>query len=212
MRKIFWSWLVAAIVILSAAAFLLRRQPDLSRYEELVQPRITNMNSQWMLVVRERGNPNLAAKHAFRLLFKTYYRYADKHEKKNFKAPRARWPLINLQDTSMKTWEGQYGIPVSDSFPVPKEDGVKLEKWEYGSTAEILHKGSYASEPATVQKLIRFIEDHRYQIIGEHEEEYLRGPGMFFRGNPGGYLTIIRYRVITGGVEGTLSQSTPSGK
>jgi hypothetical protein len=32
-------------------------------------------------------------------------------------------------------------------------------------------------------------------IVGEHEEEYVRGPGMFSRGDPEKYLTIIRYRV-----------------
>ena len=32
-------------------------------------------------------------------------------------------------------------------------------------------------------------------MVGEHEEEYLRGPGMFSKGDPEKYLTIIRYRV-----------------
>ena len=33
------------------------------------------------------------------------------------------------------------------------------------------------------------------QIAGPHEEEYLRGPGMLFAGDPGTYLTLIRYQV-----------------
>ena len=32
-------------------------------------------------------------------------------------------------------------------------------------------------------------------LQGEHEEEYIKGPGMLSKGNPQKYLTIIRYRV-----------------
>ena len=212
MQKYLWMILVIAFIFFTVAAFLFVRHADLSQYEGLVQPRVTRMDSQWMIVTKAHGNPNVAAKHAFQILFKTYYRYADKKERGASKAPRARWPLTNLQDTDMNTWEGEYGIPVSDGFPTPSNAEVKLEKWEYGMVAEILHKRSYETEPATVQKLTRYIEDHQYQIIGDHEEEYLKGPGMFFKGNPDHYLTLIRYRVITGGVEGALSQSVTPGK
>ncbi len=34
---------------------------------------------------------------------------------------------------------------------------------------------------------------------GEHEEEYLKGPGMFGTGGPEKYLTIIRYRLKKAG-------------
>ena len=47
----------------------------------------------------------------------------------------------------------------------------------------------------TILRLHDFIDSQGYRIIGEHEEEYLRGPGMFSRGNPEKYYTIIRYRV-----------------
>jgi hypothetical protein len=39
------------------------------------------------------------------------------------------------------------------------------------------------------------IADQGYEIAGPHEEEYLRGPGMLFAGDPEGYLTLIRYEV-----------------
>jgi hypothetical protein len=31
--------------------------------------------------------------------------------------------------------------------------------------------------------------------MGDHEEEYVRGPGMVFAGDPRKYLTIIRLRI-----------------
>ncbi len=199
MKKYFWLIVIAFIIITAVGVGGLKKRQDFSQYENLIKPRMIQMDPQWMLVVSRRGDPNVAAKEAFKLLFKFYYSHAPKSVRKSFVGPRARWPMASLQGSSMDAWEGWYGIPVSDSFSIPVENDVKLEKWEYGAVAEILHKGSYADEPATVAKLTQFIEDSGYGIIGDHEEEYLKGPGMFFRGNPKNYLTIIRYRVVANG-------------
>ena len=81
--------------------------------------------------------------------------------------------------------------------PYKAESGlsVRLEPWEYGDVAEILHIGPYDREKPTVERLLAFIRAGGYEAIGDHEEEYLKGPGMFFRGDPEKYQTIIRYRV-----------------
>ena len=34
-----------------------------------------------------------------------------------------------------------------------------------------------------------------YEVSGLHEEDYLKGPGFLFAGNPDEYLTLIRYPV-----------------
>ena len=72
---------------------------------------------------------------------------------------------------------------------------VELTTWEYSEVAEILHVGPYSEEQPTVERLRAFIEESGYEIIGDHEEEYLKGPGMFVRVRPEDYATIIRYRV-----------------
>jgi hypothetical protein len=46
-----------------------------------------------------------------------------------------------------------------------------------------------------VPVLAVIVLDSGYVIAGEHEEEYIKGPGMFSKGDPEKYLTIIRYRV-----------------
>jgi hypothetical protein len=61
--------------------------------------------------------------------------------------------------------------------------------------AEILHVGRYDDEGPTIRRLLEFIKASGYSVAGEHEEEYLKGPGMFGPGNPEKYLTIIRYPV-----------------
>ncbi|NUM64306.1 GyrI-like domain-containing protein [candidate division KSB1 bacterium] len=70
-----------------------------------------------------------------------------------------------------------------------------MTTWEYGEVAEILHMGPYDKEQPTVARLMEFIKTQGYEVAGEHEEEYLKGPTMFSRGDPEKYATIIRYRV-----------------
>jgi effector-binding domain-containing protein len=92
-------------------------------------------------------------------------------------------------------------MPVPDSVTALPSKGpeagleVALATWEYGEVAEILHVGPYSAEEPTVARLKSFIAERGYEIAGAHEEEYLRGPGMLFAGDPGSYLTLIRYPV-----------------
>ncbi|MBN1225327.1 MAG: GyrI-like domain-containing protein, partial [Candidatus Aminicenantes bacterium] len=108
-------------------------------------------------------------------------------------APRARW----LGDLSRpkEEWVGLFALPLPDSVTSlpPEMEGVRIEEWEYGQVAEILHVGAYGDELPTIQKLLAFIKEQGYAIAGPHEEEYLKGPGMV--ADPSHYWTIIRYQV-----------------
>ena len=72
---------------------------------------------------------------------------------------------------------------------------MSIRTWEYGMVAEVLHVGSYSSEEPDIRRLTDFIASQGYRVIGDHEEEYVKGPGVFFAGDPAKYLTIIRLRV-----------------
>lgn len=174
--------------------------PALAEVEHLRAPRIVTMPAQKVLQVTASGDPNVAGKEAFSLLMGTYYRIpgvsrggADRA------APRARWP--KGEDVPAEQWVGRYAMPVPDaveSVPdVEVPDGLALDlvEWRYGEVAEILHVGSYDSEASTVDALLEFVADSGYVVDGEHEEEYLKGPGMLFAGDPAEYLTVIRYPV-----------------
>ncbi len=93
----------------------------------------------------------------------------------------------------MEEWTHIIGLPVpEDTASLPqKVTGieVKLETWEYGTVAQILHLGPYDQEYPTVQRLHQFIEDSGYEIAGAHEEEYLTRPDAKV------IKTIIRYPV-----------------
>ena len=185
---------IVLLIIVGIVVYHFGFDRDLKEYEFLKQPQIRSMKSQKLITVRLTGDPNLKAGNAFKLLYGTFYQLKNSHSA--MEAPRVRWP--KAQDISKKDWVGVYGLPVSDNVTeLPKhrdKTPVKLASWEYGLVAEILHIGSYSDETPTIERLKKFIADHGYEIVGDHEEEYLRGPG-FIPVNSKRYYTIIRYRI-----------------
>jgi hypothetical protein len=197
MKKLLIILAGAVILLILIAFFLMSRGPDLSQFEPLREPRIITLPAQKMLAVEVAGDPSQTAGKALGLLFKTYFKIKEKTQ--GPVAPRARWP-VSL-DMPKSEWKGIYGMPVAEEVnELPKykaEPGLTLQltTWEYGEVAEILHVGTYSAETPTIEKLKKFITDNGYQIAGDHEEEYLKGPGMIFKGDPNNYYTIIRYPV-----------------
>jgi hypothetical protein len=202
-RRALW---VAAVVGLALVAlcvvvmFMTTAGPSLEDVKHLLEPRVTTLAAQKMLVVEATGEPNAVGGQAFDLLLKTYFKLKGVPKGPKQPAPRARWPLA--PDTPKEQWIGRYAMPVPESIEVlPEMEATalglrpQLQTWTYGRVAEILHIGRYEDEEPTIRRLLQFINDSRYAVVGEHEEEYLKGPGMFGPGNPEKYLTIIRYPV-----------------
>lgn len=162
---------------------------DFSRYEKLTDPQISMKPNQKMLVVEAKGDPNVVAKDAFTKLYSTFFKLRGA----KMAAPRARW-LADFAGPK-EDWRGFYALPLPASVTSLPDgmEGVKIEEWEYGEVAEILHIGAYSSETPTIEKLQAFITAQGYVIAGPHEEEYLKGPGMV--SDPSEYWTIIRYKV-----------------
>ncbi len=191
--------LVVVIVVLGLV--LVGQGPDPAQFGYLKQPQIRTMADQRVIVVETKGDPTTAGGEAFGLLFKTYFKLKGAPKGPKQPAPRARWPMA--LDTPKEQWIGRYAMPVPDGIELASEPPksvsglqAKLAKWEYGQVAEILHIGPYDLEEPTIRKLTDFIKASGCTITGEHEEEYIKGPGMFFKGNPEKYLTIIRYRIV----------------
>jgi len=191
--------IVLAGILLIVGMMFFRKGPDLSVYESLKEPRITKLPDQKMLEVRVAGDPKLVAGKAFSQLFKTFYQLKRTVDGLQIAAPRARWP--KPESTPRNEWLGMYGMSIPPSITALPEQDSKSEvkaaitTWEYGDVAEILYIGPYSEEVPTIEKLHAFITKQGYVIAGPHEEEYLKGPGLLFKGDPKKYYTIIRYRV-----------------
>jgi hypothetical protein len=192
---------VTLIVAGGVAVWWWSRGPDASQFVALKEPRLTRLTDQRMLVVEATGDPNLVAGAAFKLLFKTYFSLQSVSRVGPQPAPRARWTFS--VDTPRNEWRGRYALPVPEAVsdlaetsagPMP----VVIATWAYGDVAEILHIGSYSTEQPDIERLRAFIASRGYRVVGDHEEEYVKGPGMIFAGDPDSYLTIIRLRVDKG--------------
>jgi len=164
-------------------------------------PELVSMPSRLMAVVTTVGEPGAQMELCMPALFGAVYglkfsrKKADPATDFSVEKLRARWP--DAHEKPYDLWTAHWAIPVPDDATevvqkVPAMP-VRLETWEYGEVAQILHLGPYSEEGPTVQRLHEFIEQSGYEICGTHEEEYLTKP------DAKEVRTIIRYQVRKGG-------------
>ena len=162
-------------------------------------PQIVEMPAQKMAVVSGKGTPEKVFSELMPALYGSVYTLKFDLKKRGlptFKVTglRARYP--DSHSTPMNEWTHIIGLPVpEDTTVLPQKVAgieVKIENWEYGTMAQILHLGPYDQEEPTVERLQQFIEENGYQIAGIHEEEYLTMP------NAKVVKTLIRYPVKKG--------------
>ncbi len=160
-------------------------------------PQLTRLPRRRVLTVTTIGNPNQVAQRCINALFGTAYGTKFKvfgaKPKMQVGLLACRW--VNAMKAPVSKWEARWGLEVSPFVTGRKllqadpKTRVKVADWEYGMVAQILHKGPYAEEWPSIEKLHRFIAEKGYRIVGPHEEEYLTRPDVKVP------ETIIRYRV-----------------
>ncbi|MFH1003323.1 MAG: GyrI-like domain-containing protein [Chloroflexota bacterium] len=159
-------------------------------------PQIKEMPAQKMAVVHARGAPDQVFPAFMPALYGAVYTLKfdlKKQGRPTFKVSglRARYPDAHL--VPREEWTHRLGLPIpEDTAALPQKVPaieVKVERWQYGTVAQILHLGPYDQETPTIARLQRFIADSGYEIAGDHEEEYLTRPDAKV------IKTIIRYPV-----------------
>ncbi len=192
--------LLITVVLVCSVFFLMKLSGSrIKKYEHLIDPAISTLPNQNMLIVDIQGDPNKSGGKAIKLLFKAYYSLKGVPKGPKMPAPRARWPFD--EKTPKDQWVGHFALPIPNEITtLPKVKNpdslyMYISEWRYGDVAEILHIGPYANEKETIQRLREYVGRQGYCVFGVHEEEYIKGPGMFGKGDPKKYLTIIRYRV-----------------
>jgi len=78
--------------------------------------------------------------------------------------------------------------------PNPALGRIRLEPWREGSSVQIMHIGPYADEPATLDKMDSFAEEHGFEFHGHHHEIYIGDPT---RSKPENLKTVLRHPVRT---------------
>ena len=160
------------------------------------EPQILEIPPQKMAVVCGKGAPGEVFPELMPALYGSVFTLKFDLKKKGlptFKVSglRARYPDAHL--VPKEEWAHIIGLPIpEDTASLPQKVAgieVKIETWEYGTVAQILHLGAYDQEGPSVERLHKFIEENGYEIAGMHEEEYLTSPDAKVP------KTIIRYPV-----------------
>ena len=166
------------------------------RKSSKTEPQILEMPAQKMAVVNGKGAPDKVFPEPVPALYGPVYTLKFDLKKRGlptFKVSglRARYP--DALDVPMEEWTMIIGLPVpEDTTSLPQKVAgieVKLETWDYGTVAQILHLGAYDQEEASVERLHKLIDENGYEIAGLHEEEYLTRPTAKVP------KTIIRYPI-----------------
>jgi len=161
-------------------------------------PELTRLPRRRVLAVTTVGSPNRVAQRCVNALFGTAYGtkfkvLAPKKRKLVVGRLACRW--MNALEAPPAKWEARWGLEVAgaltgrDLLQADRKTRVAIANWDYGLVAQILHKGPYAEEWPSIEKLHAFIKERGYRIAGPHEEEYLTRPDVKVP------KTIIRYRV-----------------
>jgi hypothetical protein len=154
------------------------------------------MSEQKMAVVYGKGTPHEVFPKLMPALYGSVYTLKFDLKKKGlptFKVTGLRARYLDAENVSKDNWSYVIGLPVPDDTTVlPQKIAdveVKLETWQYGTVAQILHLGAYTQEYPTIERLMEFIKDEGFKISGIHEEEYLTAP------DAKAAKTLIRYQV-----------------
>ncbi len=170
----------------------------MDQWSHLKTAQVNGYENQYVLEYTLVGAPDETAGEAFGTLFKVFFKLKGEYGLE-MQPPMARWP--DAHEKPYEEWTGKFAVVVNEKIKtLPAEitaeyPSMKLAIWEQGNVAEILHIGAYGDVSPAIHSLQDYISSQKLKIKGPYEEVYIKGPGMFFKGNPKNYQTIIRYAV-----------------
>lgn len=71
-------------------------------------------------------------------------------------------------------------------------EGISIRDLPATQCVSLVHKGGYDDLGRSYTKILKYIKNRGYTVVMPTREVYIKGPGMFFRGNPKNYLTEIQ--------------------
>ena len=100
-------------------------------------------------------------------------------------------PLLLHYDTEYKEDDADFEA----CFPIRQAkvvEGISVRELHGGRCVSLLHRGPYEQLGHSYARILLHVKDKRYCVAVPTREVYLKGPGMFFKGNPRNYVTEIQ--------------------
>jgi len=108
---------------------------------------------------------------------------------------RWKWTAMILQpDFITSAMVAETCLEVEKKKGLPAREKARLETFDEGLCAQIMHIGSYSEERPTIEKLHQYIADTGHKPRGLHHEIYLSDPR---RADPAKLKTIIRQPICS---------------
>jgi hypothetical protein len=160
---------------------------------------VTKQERHKMLVLESKGDTVEDGLNAFGKLYKAHFLLTGKREKTE-QAGFVRSPerfTNKPRNEKIVIW----ALPLPEEIKNIPDDktefqNMKIEYWNYGDVAEVVHKGAYEntfdSELGTIKVLMKCIDESGYEIIGPLESELLTRRILH---EPNVHLTILRFEV-----------------
>jgi effector-binding domain-containing protein len=103
-------------------------------------------------------------------------------------------PLMLHYDDDYRETDANFEV----CMPIRKRcsaEGVETRELPGGQCVTLLHRGPYDQLGHSYAKILQYVKEKGCHVSKPTREVYLKGPGMFFRGNPKKYMTEIQFLV-----------------
>jgi hypothetical protein len=155
------------------------------------------------LMVDGKGDPNTSTdyREAIGALYSLSYTMKFMLKFSKSKVEHVVMPLESLWWTEKGTdffsaekkswnWTAMISQPEHVTKELPGLEKVRLEEFEEGLSAEIMHIGPWTAERETIEKLHKYILDSGHKLRGRHHEIYMSDPR---RAKPEKLKTVVRH-------------------
>jgi effector-binding domain-containing protein len=104
-------------------------------------------------------------------------------------APFLCYYVINPET---KMGEMDLCVPTEET---PIGNGIEVKEVPSVKAVCTVHIGPYATLPHAYEAISRYAAEHKLQLRPPFREVYVKGPGMFLKGNPNQYITEIQFPI-----------------
>lgn len=111
------------------------------------------------------------------------------------KANGAPFICYYVMNPDTKMGEMDLCVPTEET---PAGNGIEVKEIPNIKAVCTAHIGSYETLYHAYEAIDRYAADHKLQLQPPFREVYVKGPGMFLKGNPNKYITEIQFPIREG--------------
>lgn len=106
-------------------------------------------------------------------------------------------PFFNYYAIDPKTKIGELELCVPTA-EIPAVSGVEVKEFPRIKVVCATHIGSYETMENAYVEIDKYAEEHNLTLQPPFREVFIKGPGMFLKGNPNKYITEILFPIKEG--------------